>query len=401
MSDRDALIGADKASVVLDTKANGLLETKAEVSGFIRDFKSFQERIDVKMKIQDDRISMLDRKAVDRPALSRTADDQTPHRKALGAYLRVGDESALRAVSVERKGLNTAVAAEGGYLVDQLTAARIEGVKRGAGAVRAVANVVQVEAGVFEVLVDRGDLETGWITEGAAPTETQPSLFDKVSIPLHELSALPRASQRLLDDSAFDIEGWLADRIAEKFARAENAAFVTGDGVDKPTGFLTYAKVAVDAWTWGSLGYVATGAAGAFDPTDPADALVDLVYSLGARYRAGAVFAMNSKTAGAVRKMKDAEGRFLWSESLSAEQAPRLLGYPVLSVEDMPDIAPDAFAIAFGDFRAGYTIAERPDVRILRDPYSAKPHVQFFATSRVGGDVTDFGAIRLLKFAAA
>jgi len=249
--------------------------------------------------------------------------------------------------------------------------------------------------------VDRGDLETGWITEGAAPTETAPSLFDKVSIPLHELSALPRASQRLLDDSAFDIEGWLADRIAEKFARAENAAFVTGDGVDKPTGFLSYPKVAANAWAWGSLGYVATGAAGAFNPTDPADALVDLVYSLGARYRSNAVFAMNSKTAGAVRKMKDADGKFLWSESLSAEQAPLLLGYPVLSVEDMPDIAPDAFAIAFGDFRAGYTIAERPDVRILRDPYSAKPHVQFFATSRVGGDVTDFGAIRLLKFAAA
>ncbi|MFN3616250.1 MAG: phage major capsid protein, partial [Rubrimonas sp.] len=203
--------------------------------------------------------------------------------------------------------------------------------------------------------------------------------FDKISIPLHELAAMPRASQRLLDDSAFDIEGWLAERIAEKFARAENAAFTNGDGVDKPRGFLTHPKVAAEAWTWGSLGYVATGANGRFDETDPADALVDLVYSLGAQYRPGAVFAMNSKTAGAVRKMKDADGRFLWSESLTVDQPARLMGYPVITVEDMPDMAPGAFAIAFGDFRAGYTIAERPDDRILRDPYSAKPNVQFFA----------------------
>ena len=294
------------------------------------------------------------------------ADGQTQHREALRAYLRSGGEVGM-------------CAPEGSYLVDQLTAARIEA--GGRGAVRSVANVVQIE--------------TGGITEGAAPSPPE-----KVSIPMHELSAHLRVSQWLLDDIAFDIEGWLADRIAEKFARAENAAFVTGDGVDKPTGFLSYPKVAANAWAWGSLGYVATGAAGAFNPTDPADALVDLVYSLDARYRGNAVFVMNSKTAGAVRKIKDADGKFLWSESLSAEQAPLLLGHPVLSVEDMPDIAPDAFAIAFGDLHAGYTIAEWPDVRIMRDPYSTTPHVQFFATSRVGGDVTDFGAIRLLKFAA-
>jgi len=294
------------------------------------------------------------------------ADGQNPHREALRAYLRSGGEVSL-------------CAPEGSYLVDQLTAARIEA--GGRGAVRSVANVLQIEA--------------GGITEGTAPSPPE-----KVSIPMHELSAHLRVSQWLLDDIAFDIEGWLADRIAEKFARAENAAFVTGDGVDKPTGFLSYPKVAANAWAWGSLGYVATGAAGAFNPTDPADALVDLVYSLDARYRGNAVFVMNPKTAGAVRKIKDADGKFLWLENLGAEDAPLLLGYPVLSVEDMPDIAPDTFAIAFGDFHAGYTIAERPDVRILRDPYSTTPRVQFFAASRVGGGVTDFSAIRLLKFAA-
>jgi HK97 family phage major capsid protein len=376
------------------------MEAKAEIGALVRDLKGFQERIEAKMKTHDDRIAMLDRKSAQRPAVA-TAADHAPHRKAIGDYLRHGDENGLRGLSVERKGLTTSVASEGGYLVDGQTAGRISNILRGAGSIRSVATIATVEAGVFEVLVDTGELETGWIVEGASPAETDATRIDKITIPLHELAAMPRASQRLLEDSAFDIEGWLAERIADKFARAENAAFTNGDGVDKPRGFLTHPQVPVANWAWGSLGYVATGAAGGFDATDPADAIVDLIYSLGAQYRGGAVFAMNSKTAGAVRKMKDAEGRFLWAESLSSDQPARLMGYPVVTVEDMPDIGPGAVAIAFGDFGAGYTIAEKSDVRILRDPYSAKPHVQFFASARVGGDVTDFAAIRLLKFSAA
>jgi len=223
-------------------------------------------------------------------------------------------------------------------------------------------------------------------------------VIDRITIPLHELSALPKASQRLLDDSAFDLEGWLAGRIADRFARAEAAAFVSGNGIDKPRGFLTHATVDNDIWVWGSLGTVPTGVDGAFAG---ADAIVDLVYALGAAYRARAVFVMNSKTAGAVRKMKDNDGRFLWSDGLAAAEPARLLGYPVLIAEDMPDIASGSHAIAFGDFAAGYTIAERPDLRVLRDPFSAKPHVLFYATKRVGGDVSDFAAIKLLRFAIA
>jgi HK97 family phage major capsid protein len=209
---------------------------------------------------------------------------------------------------------------------------------------------------------------------------------------------MPKASQRLLDDAAFDIEGWLAGRIADKFARAEADAFINGNVAGRPSGLLSHSKVDNDAWTWGNLGYVATGTAGDFDSTNAADAIVDLVYALGARYRANATFVMNSKTAGAVRKMKDADGRFLWLDGLSQGEPARLMGYPVLIAEDMPDIGVDSMAIAFGDFGAGYTIAERPDLRVLRDPFSAKPHVLFYATKRVGGDVTDFAAIKLLKF---
>ena len=168
--------------------------------------------------------------------------------------------------------------------------------------------------------------------------------------------------------------------------------------MDKPRGFLSRPAVDNDVWTWGNLGYVPTGADG--DLNGP-DSIVDLVYSLGAEYRARATFVMNSRTAGVVRKLKDADGRFLWSDGLAAGEPARLMGYPVLIAEDMPEIATGADAIAFGDFGAGYTVAERPDLRLLRDPFSAKPHVLFYATKRVGGDVSDFKAIKLLRFAAA
>lgn len=378
-------------------------EVKSALTGFLTEFNTFQSEIKTKLKEQDTRLAMLDRKshATSRPTLARGAEADAPHKKAFAAYLRSGDDDGLRGLTVEEKALSTAVAADGGYLVDPQTAAQVVGVLRSSASIRTIANVVQVESTAFDVLVDHTDIGSGWATETGVVTETGTPQIDRISIPLHELAALPKASQRLLDDSAFDVEGWLAQRIADKFSRAEASAFVAGDGIDKPKGFLSYPKVDTDIWAWGSLGYVPTGSVGDFSSTDPADAVVDLVYALGARYRANATFVMNSKTAGAMRKMKDADGRFLWSDGLAAGEPARLMGYPVLIAEDMPDIAANAYAVAFGDFRAGYTVAERPDLRILRDPFSAKPHVLFYATKRIGGDVSDFAAIKLLKFAAS
>ncbi|MFN3209696.1 MAG: phage major capsid protein [Roseovarius sp.] len=372
-------------------------EVKTAVAGFMNDLRGFQSDIQARLQQQEDKMTMIERKSqgLKRPVLSQGTDTQAPHHKAFDAYLRSGDDDALRGLELEGKAMNSAVAADGGYLVDPQTADTIKSVLNSTASIRAIANVVQVEASSFDVLVDHTDIGHGWATETADTTETSTPAIDRITIPLHELSALPKASQRLLDDSAFDIEMWLAARIADKFARAEAAAFVNGDGVDKPTGFLTYDIVANDSWSWGDLGYVATGADGDFDG---ADAIVDLVYALGAQYRANGTFVMNSKTAGAVRKLKDADGRFLWSDGLAAGEPARLMGYRVMIAEDMPDIASDATAIAFGDFSAGYTVAERPDLRVLRDPFSAKPHVLFYATKRVGGDVSDFAAIKLLKF---
>ncbi|MBT9384250.1 phage major capsid protein [Pseudooceanicola sp. CBS1P-1] len=376
-------------------------EVKSALTDFVREFKDFQFDIKERLQQQESRLTMLDRKSLSaaRPALAIAAEIEAPHQKAFNAYLRNGDDDGLRGLELEGKAIST-VSGDGGYLVDPVTSSTVQSVLKSTASLRQIANVVNVNATSYDVLIDTTDIGAGWNDESSVSETSTPSI-DRISIPLYELSALPKASQRLLDDSAFDIEGWLAERIADKFARAEAAAFISGDGSDKPTGFLDHTSVANGSWTWGNLGYIATGTSGDFDPSDPADSIVELVYALGARYRANGTFVMNSKTAGSVRKLKDADGRFLWSDGLAAGEPARLMGYPVLVAEDMPDIAAGSFSVAFGDFHAGYTIAERPDLRVLRDPFSAKPHVLFYATKRVGGDVSDFAAIKLLKFAAS
>ncbi|WP_299549326.1 phage major capsid protein [uncultured Tateyamaria sp.] len=374
-------------------------EVAEAVTGFVTEFKGFQADFQTKLQQTEERLTMLDRKNMTaaRTPLAGAVETGAPHQKAFNAYLRSGEDDGLRGLELEGKSLSTAVNSDGGYLVDPQTSETVKSVLNATASIRSIASVVNVEATSYDVLVDHTDVGAGWATETATQAETDTPTIDRITIPLHELSALPKASQRLLDDSAFDIEAWLAGRIADKFARAEAAAFVGGDGIDKPRGFLTHTSVDNDVWAWGNLGYVPTGVDG--DVT--AEAIIDVVYALGAEYRANATFVMNSKTAGLVRKLKDNDGRFMWSDGLAAGQPATLMGYPVLIAEDMPDAGTGADAIAFGDFNAGYTVAERPDLRVLRDPFSAKPHVLFYATKRVGGDVSDFAAIKLLKFATA
>ncbi len=378
-------------------------EVKSEMAGFLNAFNGFQTEVKQSLQQHEERLTMLQTKTTtySRAALSVHAEVEVPHKKAFGAYLRSGDDDGLRGLVLEGKAMSSAVAADGGYLIDPQTADTIRSMLLATSSLRAIGNVVQIDAASFDVLIDRTEVGSGWATEALATSETGTPTLERISIKLHELSAMPKASQRLLDDSAFDVEGWLASKIATRFIRAEASAFINGTGVDQPKGILLPTKVANASWTWGSLGYVPTGAAADFAPTNSVDCIINLIYSLGADYRANATFVMNSKTAGAVRKMKDADGRFMWSDGLVAGQPAYLMGYPVLVCEDMPDIAANAYAIAFGDFKAGYTIAERPDLRILRDPFSAKPNVLFYANKRVGGDVTDYAAIKLLKIAVS
>ncbi|MEM1383121.1 MAG: phage major capsid protein [Pseudomonadota bacterium] len=377
-------------------------EAKAAATEFLKGFNLFKDDVSKRMSDISTRMESFERKGAEtrRPALSGAAETQPPHLKAFAAYVRQGDDDQLRSLDLGTKGITT-VAADGGFLVDPKTSEMIDHVLRSGASLRALARVVQVEASAYDVLIDHAEMGAGWQEETTALADQAQPAIDRISVPLHELSASPKASQRILDDAAFDVEAWLAERIADRFLRAESAAFVSGDGVNKPSGFLTKTMVDNGSWSWGNIGYVPTGVSGGFDSTDPADAVIELVYSLGAEYRANGAFVMNSKTAGEMRKMKDPQGRFLWAEGLMAEQPARLMGYPVSIVEDMPNIGANSYSIAFGDFSHAYTIAERPDIRLLRDPYSSRPNVAFFATKRVGGDVTDFAAIKLLKFGAS
>ena len=249
-----------------------LADVKSAMAGFMSDLKGFRADIHNRLQQQEERLTMFQQKSLSprdpaasaalRPALSRSAEIEVPHQKAFGAYLRSGDDDGLRGLVLEGKAMSTAVAGDGGYLVDPETAERIRSVLRSSASIRAIANVVAVEATSYDVLVDHSEMGHGWATETGGAVETSTPVIDRITIPLHELSALPKASQRLLDDSAFDLEGWLAGRIADRFARAEAAAFVSGDGIDKPRGFLTHDTVDNEIWEWGTLGVVPTGRTG-------------------------------------------------------------------------------------------------------------------------------------------
>lgn len=199
-------------------------EVKSAVAGFLNEFKLFQGEVKSALQQQEERLTMLNAKTMThgRPALSTRAEVEVPHVKAFDAYIRTGDDDALRGLSLEGKAMSTAVAADGGYLVDPRTSDTIRSMLVSTASLRALANVVQVDGPSFDVLIDRTEVGSGWSTETASQTETSTPAVERISIKLHELSAMPKASQRLLDDSAFDVEGWLAGKIATRFIRAES-----------------------------------------------------------------------------------------------------------------------------------------------------------------------------------
>jgi HK97 family phage major capsid protein len=212
---------------------------------------------------------------------------------------------------------------------------------------------------------------------------------------------MPAATQTLLDDSAVNLDDWLAREVETVLAEQETEAFVVGNGVSKPKGFMDYAKVSNGTWAWGSTGYIATGVAGGFAASNPSDKLVDMIYALRAGYRQNGRWIANRATQAAIRKFKDAQGNYLWQPAATADGNATLMTFPVVELEYMPDIATDTHALAFGDFKRGYLIVDRIGVRVLRDPYTNKPYVMFYVTKRVGGGIQDFDAIKTLKFGTA
>ncbi|NYF31153.1 MULTISPECIES: phage major capsid protein [Sphingopyxis] len=321
---------------------------------------------------------------------------------ALGAfverYLRRGIDAG-----VEMKSLSGASGGEGGYAVPREIDGTIAATLKSLSPIRSIATVVQTGTSGYRKLVATGSMGTGWVGETAARPETATRSFAEIAPPSGELYANPAASQAMLDDAMFNVEDWLAEQLGREFAVAEGSAFVNGNGTNRPKGFLTYSTTNEfdSVRAFGTLQHLATGAAGAFPASNPQDKLVELVHSLKAPYRQGACWVMNSDTLSRIRKFKTSDGAFIWQPGMVEGQAATLLGYPVVEAEDMPDVGANSLSIAFGNFRAGYLIADRGETRILRDPFSNKPFVHFYATKRVGGAIIDSQAIKLMKFAAS
>jgi HK97 family phage major capsid protein len=359
--------------------------------------------------LTDDKLARIDRALddlqvkVQRPQLSTTAAPAAPtsraalaHKTAFDAYVRKGDAAALS--SLESKALSSTSNPDGGFTVPPEIEARVNASLRAISPIRAIAGIRQVSGTVYKKPFATNGFATGWVGETAARPETSTPTLAELAFPTMELYAMPAASPVLLDDSAVDIEAWIADEVNSVFAQQEGNAFVVGNGVNRPKGFLDYPKVANASWTHGNTGFIATGVAGAFPASNPSDRLIDLVYAVSAGYRANGSFVMSRATQSAVRKLKDGQGAYLWQPAAQPGQPSSLMGFPLYEAEDMPDIATDTFSIAFGDFKRGYLIVDRVGIRVLRDPYSAKPYVLFYTTKRVGGGIQDFAALKLLKF---
>lgn len=326
-------------------------------------------------------------------------------------YIRAGGQLGETLPAGIRAELSVGSESDGGFLAPTEMSSRIIRRLFETSDMRSIATVMSITADAVEFPVDHDEAASGgFVTEKATRTETGTPKVGIQKIEVHEQYAEPHATQKILDDAAIDVEAWLAGKISDIMTRTENARFVTGTGAGAPRGFLDYGSAAVTtddaSRAWGVLQYVATGTSAGFgtDATvttaDDPDCLITIISKLKPAYRRNARWTMNRGTEATVRKLKDANGRYFvgMGDIKDGVVSFPLFGFPIHTMEDMPAIASDTFSIAFGDFRAGYTIVDRQGIRVLRDPFTSKPFVKFYTTKRVGGDVTDFDAIKLLKF---
>ncbi|MEO0608011.1 MAG: phage major capsid protein [Pseudomonadota bacterium] len=337
----------------------------------------------------DKRIDSLSLKAA-APETGGSAVPTGSQDTAWSRYMRRGDESGLG--QMDTKAFRASTDDQGGYVAPPELDRMIEARLLNSSPMRQIATVRQSSAGVYRKPVSLG-IGARWASETTSRTETTTSGLSLLEFPAGDLYCMPAASQTILDDAYVDVDQWLADEVDAVFSLQESITFVTGDGSSKPKGFLDYSIVAESAMTWGKIGSIA----GDFSAANPGDQLIDLIHTPQAQFRSNGRFVMNRRTAATVRKLKDADGRYLWVPGAGGEAA-TILGYPVTEMENMPDIADGEAAIAFGDFRRGYLIVDRQGVQVLRDPYTAKPYVLFYTTKRVGGGVQNFDAIKVLKF---
>jgi HK97 family phage major capsid protein len=331
-----------------------------------------------------------------RPTSSYKSSDYPSHatsseyKNAFRLYLRKGIESGLE--HLQTKALSVGTNEDGGFLVTDELSDKVNRRIFDTSPMRSLATIQTISSDSLDVIDDAGDLTAAWTTETGAITETTTPQIGKRTINVFEMYAQPKATQKLLDDAAIDVEAWLADKIADRFARMEATAFINGNGTTQPKGILQYA--AGTGFT--QIQQINSGTSGVVT----ADGLIRLFYALQEQYSKGATFLMNRTVLQSVRLLKETTtDQYLWQPGLAAGTPDTLLGVPVATASDMPNAAANSLSVALGDFKQGYLIVDKISMRILRDPFTEKPFVKFYSTKRVGGEVVVTDAIKLLRLA--
>lgn len=371
-----------------DKRLEAVEQEKGKLAGEI-------ETLNGKLSELDELKSALEEelKQVKRPAGGPQSKAASEHKTAFIGFMRKGKDDGLR--ELERKALQVGVDEDGGYAVPEELDRTILNLLKDEVVMRQEATTITVGGANYKKLVNLGGTASGWVGETDARPETDASKLGQIEPFMGEIYGNPQATQTMLDDAFFNVEDWINSELAIEFAEQEEIAFTSGNGTKKPKGFLAYASTLDPDKTraFGTLQHILSGAAAGVT----ADAIIKLVYTLRKVHRNGAKFMMNNNSLFAIRILKDSEGNYLWRPGLELGQPSSLAGYGVAENEQMPDIAADAKAIAFGNFKRGYTIVDRIGTRILRDPYTKKPFVGFYTTKRTGGMLVDSQAIKLLK----
>jgi HK97 family phage major capsid protein len=303
-------------------------------------------------------------------------------------YLRRGDRDAL----FDQKAMSVGSDPDGGYFVTPFMSPRILSIVYETSPMRELCNVETISTDAIEYPVDDGEAGAGWVGEQETRATTDTPQVGVQRIPVHEMYAKPKATQKLLEDAAVNIEAWLAGKIGQRFGRLEATAFVAGDGVKKPRGFLTYAT----GTTRGSIEQVVSGHATLLT----FDGLINLMSALKEEYAAGASFLMKRASVGAVLLLKDGNGQYIWRSTTRPASRRCCSAIPSTRRPTWRRSGRARCPVAFGNFKQAYTIVDRLGISTLRDPYSAKPFVEFYTRKRVGGDVTNFEAIKIQKVSA-
>ena len=349
--------------------------------------KEIQNLTEVKQRIEKVETKL------NRPAMAeheKLDPNSSARKQAVVHYLRKG-EGLLSADEV--KLLSSDSDPDGGYwMTPEISERAVQKVFE-TSPMRNIATVETISSDALEIPEDLNEADSGWTSERAARPETNTPQIGVRRIPVHELYAMPKATQTLLDDSRIDVETWLSMKIADKMSRIENASFINGDGSGKPRGILTYTSGTTNP---GEVQQVNTGNASALT----ADGLRTLFYALKSPYIPSAKWLMSRSAIEEVSKLKDSRGSYIWQPGFQEGEPQTLLGHAIERMEDMPQVAANSLSVAFGDFSQAYTIVDRMGLRVLRDPFSSKPFVLFYTTKRTGGDVTNFEAFAIQKTAA-